>query len=120
MAKFPDAPPANFQKEYTDKAFAAVKPYLWLLPTDVQRAVLLAESIIASHGHPTTKELEPEIGSNWVLAKRTKAIVVKYGPDVRCLTPQQYEAAQRRAIEKRVLSTSAKKSLLAVVEVAVR
>jgi hypothetical protein len=119
MTQTQESPVADFQKEYTDKAFAAVKPYLWLLPTDVQRAFLLGESVIASHGAATVQELEAEFGKKWCIAKRTKAIVAKYGPEVRCLTPEQFEAGQRRAIEKRNPSTSAKKSLFAVVELEV-
>lgn len=36
-------------------------------------------------------------GSNWVLARRTKRIVERYGEDVICLSPKQYENAERLA-----------------------
>lgn len=49
----------------------------------------------------TPDELRIELGSNWVIARRTPRIVKKYGADVNCISAAQYAAAQRRAIEKR-------------------
>lgn len=91
------------ENEYVDAAFAALEDHLHLLPGDVQRKVRLAASVRKTHGIATAEELARELGSpKWVIARRTPAIVQRYGEDVVCVTPVQYEAAERRAIEKRV------------------
>lgn len=36
-------------------------------------------------------------GANWVLARRTPAIVARYGEDVICLSREKYKDAERRA-----------------------
>ena len=36
--------------------------------------------------------LRKAVGPNWVLAKRTKRIIEKYGEDVACLSPSSYES----------------------------
>jgi hypothetical protein len=74
---------------------------LRLLPKDTRRAILLAQSLLATHGQATTVEIETELGPNWVIARRTKQIVEKYGDDVKCVNSTEYHAAERRAIEKR-------------------
>lgn len=52
--------------------------------------------------HPTSNELCEEIGSsNWVLHRRTKQIVERYGETVVCLSRKQYGAACERALSKR-------------------
>lgn len=92
----------NYEREYTKAALDAVEPYLFLLPSDVQRAVKLAKSVHETNGFPTCEELRQELGgTNWVLARRTKAIVDRYGEDVICVSPAQYEKAERTALEKR-------------------
>lgn len=109
----------SYEREYTQKAFEALKSYLYLLPTEVQRSVLLAGSIVASHGYPTGKELAAELGDNWVLAKRTKSIVAKYGQDVKCYSQEAYKVAERRAIEKRFpLNAQPKRTITVTTEVA--
>ena len=92
----------DLEKEYVLAALNSIQPHhLYLLPTNVQRKVKLALSVIASHGVATGEEIREEPGPNWVLARRTRNIVEKYGADVNCVTPGGYDAAQRRAIEKR-------------------
>ena len=92
----------SIEREYTLKALQAIEPWAYLLPTDVQRAVRLALSVIESHALPTSEELEKQIGGhNWVIARRTRYIERKYGVDVITLSPKQYADAQRRAIESR-------------------
>lgn len=92
----------SYETEYTLAALVALEPWLFLLPTDVQRKIKLARSVVESHGYPSSAELKAELGENWVLARRTKSIVAKYGDNVRCYSHAQYEAAERRALEKRV------------------
>lgn len=89
------------ERDYVLPAFEALKKWMFLLPTDVQRKILIAKSVIESHGSATGDELKRELGEDWVLARRTKNIIERYGEDVRCYTPKQYEAAERRAIEAR-------------------
>ena len=94
----------DFESEYSRAAIEAVTPWLYLLPTDVQRKVRLASTVIACHGCTGANELAKVIGGrNWVVAKRTKRIVEKYGDDVICLTPERLQKAERAAIEARVL-----------------
>jgi hypothetical protein len=92
----------SLEEEYTNAAFVAVQPWLYLLPTDVQRKIKLANEAHRTHSIATCEELRKEFGSNWVIARRTPRIVEKYGPDVKTITFQQYEDATRRAIESRV------------------
>ena len=91
----------NLETEYVLAALDSLAPHLCQLPADVQRKVKLAASVLSTHGSATREEIREELGPNWVLARRTKNIVEKYGTDVNCITPGSYDAAQRRAIEKR-------------------
>lgn len=91
----------ELEREYTSKALQAVSAHLSKLPPDVQRSVKLALSVIATHGGPTSEEMRRVLGSNWVLARRTRRIVAQYGDDVKCYSAKQYEAAEREAIESR-------------------
>jgi hypothetical protein len=91
----------DLEREYTLAAIDSLAPHLCLLPAEVQRKVKLAESILASHGTATGEEIREDLGPNWVLARRGRRIVEKYGKDVNCVTPGQYDCAQRRAIERR-------------------
>lgn len=69
---------------------------------EVRHALLTALSVIDSHGGPTCAELCEQLGSkNWVIAKRTKRIVERYGKNVKCVTQDEYNEAQRRAIRAR-------------------
>lgn len=92
----------NVDKEYIEPALLAVEPWLYLLPTDVQRKVKLAISLVHTHGYATMEESRAELGSNWVIARRTKRIVEKYGEDVNAISSERYAQVQRDAIEKRV------------------
>lgn len=92
----------TLEQEYVTTAFEAVSHWWHLLPSDVERKLRLAKSLVESHGSPTADEMRQELGSNWVIARRTKRVVERYGEDVNCVTPKQYAAAERRAIEKRV------------------
>lgn len=47
-----------------------------------------------------TEFLHQEIGTNWVIARRTLSIVRRYGEDVVCLSPQKYEAIERKYREQ--------------------
>lgn len=48
---------------------------------------------------PGSEALCRAIGStNWVLHRRTKRMIEKYGPDVVCLTQKSYDAAVDRAL----------------------
>ena len=91
----------SYEREYCEAALEAVRPWLYLLPTDVQRKVRLAQSVLDSYGSATAEEIRNELGANWVIARRTRRIVEKYGADVKCYTNSQYKAAERRAIESR-------------------
>ena len=93
----------NYQTEYTKAALDALAEWLFILPTDVQRKLKLARSVIETHGEATGEELRRELGDNWVLARRTKGIVERYGPNVKCYSAKQYADAERRAIESREL-----------------
>lgn len=94
----------DLENEYVLVALAMVKDHLHMLPPYVQRKVKLAWSVLESHGTTTAEEMRTELGPNWVIARRGRQIVEKYGEDVRCLSIAQYHAAQRRAIEKRVVA----------------
>lgn len=94
---------ANYEREYTKEALDAVSTWLYLLPSDVQRKVKLARSVMETYGQATIDELRNELGNNWVVARRTKGIVERYGEDVKCYSHKQYEAAERRAIQNRNL-----------------
>ena len=49
---------------------------------------------------PSPGALCRAIGSrNWVIHRRTRRIVEKYGADVICLTPKQYKAAVEKALQ---------------------
>jgi hypothetical protein len=51
---------------------------------------------------PTAEEFHAEIGgSKWVLARRSRHIVERYGPHVICLSPQRYADAERLALLRR-------------------
>jgi hypothetical protein len=89
-------------KDYVVPALEALKPWMHLLPTDVQRKVRLAEAAIATHGSATSEELRAILGPNWVVARRTLRIVQKYGKDVNCVSLRKYHEAERQAIESRV------------------
>lgn len=56
----------NFEREYIGKMLAALSPHLPILPKDVQRAVLLAQSVIESHGMATGAELRLELGARQI------------------------------------------------------
>ena len=67
---------------------------------DLLRSVRLALSVMDQH--VTVDELCAAIGSdNWVVARRTKRIVERYGEDVVTLSSKQLDAAERRAVEAR-------------------
>lgn len=97
----------DLEREYVRRALDNLRA--WLVAPDrrtlddMRRHVDLAISVMESHGHATADELRREFGGrNWVLSRRTKAIVERYGDDVICVSPKQYDAAERRAIEARV------------------
>jgi hypothetical protein len=94
----------DLEWEYVQKALDSLKPCLDLLPKEVRRAVLLAQSVAALGGSASAAELAVEFGPRWVIARRTARIVEKYGEGVRCLTPAEHERGVRRAIERRVPS----------------
>lgn len=91
----------NYEREYVIAALESLEPWVFLLPSDVQRKVKLARSVMETHGMATGEELERELGPNWVVGRRTKRIVEKYGEDVQCYSPEKYADAERRAIESR-------------------
>lgn len=107
--------PQVSEREYLDTAFASVEPWLYLLPSDVQRSMRLAKSVVQTRGSATSEELRRELGENWVIARRTKSIVKKYGASVKCYTIDQYRAAERRAIENRFPVTPAVRRRVSVV-----
>jgi hypothetical protein len=73
------------------------------LRADVADRVRLALSVITTRGTATSDEMCEVLGTrNWVIARRSKRIVERYGADVRCLTPAQYEHAETQAIERRL------------------
>lgn len=90
----------NAETDYTRPALEAVLKHV-SLPSDIEAQVRRAISVIDSHGGATTQELAQELGKNWVIARRTKKIVKKYGEDVKCYSPKQFEKAERTAINKR-------------------
>jgi hypothetical protein len=92
----------DLEREYTLAALDSLQERLFLLPAEIQRRIKLAQSVLASHGCATAEEMRTELGPNWVIARRGRRIVDKYGEDVRCVSPAQYYAAERRAIERRV------------------
>lgn len=51
--------------------------------------------------YPTTEELRKELGDNWVVARRTKRILAKYGPTVKTYTPKRFREAQLRILDRR-------------------
>jgi hypothetical protein len=54
------------------------------------------------YAQPTPDEMRAAIGSrNWVIARRGKQIIERYGQDVVCLSHAKYAAAEARAIETR-------------------
>jgi hypothetical protein len=91
----------NHEKEIVLPAIKAVDKWLHLLPTDVQNGLKLAASVIESHGGATAEEMNRELGDNWVLARRTPAMIAKYGKSVKCYSYKFYGKAQRRALLKR-------------------
>lgn len=91
----------DLEREYVAAVFATLEDYLPLLPVDVQRKIRIAGSVLATHGTATAEEIRQELGSNWVLARRSRRIVERYGAGARCVTTAQYEKAVKRAIEKR-------------------
>ncbi len=46
---------------------------------------------------PSLEACEKALGSPWVLARRTKRIIEKYGENVRCVSYKEYEKARLRA-----------------------
>lgn len=93
----------DLEREYTDAALKAIEPWIFILPTAVQRAVRLAASVRTTHGCATAEEMRRELGgSNWVIARRIPSIIRKYGEDVICVSSKKYQEAERRAIESRV------------------
>ena len=86
---------------YCRAAFEAIRPWLFLLPADVQRKIKLALSVIDSHGMATAEELNTQLGKNWVIARRSQRIIDKYGKDVVCVSNKQFEDAVEQAIESR-------------------
>jgi len=91
----------DYEKEFVIPALQATEKWHHVLPSDVQRALRVALSVIQTHGSATVDELRRELGENWVIARRTPAIVARYGEDVRCYSQAQYRDAERRAILKR-------------------
>lgn len=91
----------DLEREYVMMALNSLDTWLVLLPTVVQRRVRLATSVMDTHGLATTKEIRAELGEVWVMARRTKRIVEKYGEGVRCVSAVEFEAVQRQAIEQR-------------------
>jgi hypothetical protein len=91
----------DYQREYLQVMFNSLERHLHLLPSIVQRDVKLARSVVETHGSATPDEMRKQLGDNWVLAKRTKNIVARYGPDVKCYSHARYHAAERTAIEAR-------------------
>ncbi len=93
----------DLEREYTIVALAMAKDWLHVLPPHVQHKIKLAWSAIESHGTATSEELKRELGPNWVIARRGRRIVERYGANVRCISRTQYEKAIRQAIEKRIV-----------------
>jgi len=92
----------DLERKYAMDALEAVEKWSHLLPSDVQRKVKIAQSVFASYGLATTDEIRRELGGpNWVIAKRTKGIVARYGEDVIAVSSEKYHAAEIRAIESR-------------------
>lgn len=92
----------HYENDYVIPAIEEALTYP--LPPEATRKLKLALSLIRSGGMATAEELQRELGENWVLARRrTERIVKRYGEDVKCYSHQAYEAAERRAIEGRIL-----------------
>jgi hypothetical protein len=77
------------------------EPFLLRLPAAVANGLRLALSIVSSP-HPSAAEMTRELGDKWVVARRTKRAVERYGEHVKFCSPRQYDAAQRRALWRRV------------------
>ena len=90
----------NLQNEYLDRAFRALMPILHLLPPDTQRVVRIAESLTRFPG-ATTEELRKAIGPKWVIARRSKRIVERYGEDVICLSHRTFCEIERKIVAER-------------------
>lgn len=58
---------------------------------------------------PSFAELCAELGDSWVIAKRTKRIVERYGDSVRCYTPLRYNEAMQRIYARRGFTRPAEK-----------
>ena len=88
----------TLEDEYMEAALESLEPWLFLLPAGVVRKIRLARSVRATRG-ATAEELSRELGSErWAITQDTPAHRGRYGL---CITRKQYEAAERRAIERR-------------------
>ena len=55
-----------------------------------------------SHQWATADEISNAVGSrNWVVARRTKRIIQRYGEDVVCLTEKRYKELEERILAAR-------------------
>lgn len=66
-------------------------------PVEMKMALSLIKT-----GRITTAELVPFLGSNWVVARRTKRIVETYGDDVNCISSNRLDEAYREALHARI------------------
>ena len=90
----------SLEREYFDRMFLHLRQWMHLLPSDLQRTIKIAESLHKYSG-ATSEEFAAEWGPKWVIARRTKRIVEKYGEDVKCVTHKQYVETERKIIARR-------------------
>lgn len=80
---------------------AGLRAAAGVLPlSKIPHATRLALALIDG-GPITVEELRPFIGSNWVLGRRSRRIVERYGADVNCISQKTLDAAYMSALVAR-------------------
>lgn len=91
----------SIERQALAEMFAGLNNWLYLLPTDVQRKVRFASVVHYNGGMPSPDAFAREVGGrNWVIARRTKRIVERFGEGVICLSQKQYLAASLAALHR--------------------
>ena len=90
----------GYEIEYATKALEAVERVGGLLPDETRKLITVALHVLRCQGVPMPEALAIELGGKpWVIARRTKGIVERYGKDVKCVSRREYEQATRRCLE---------------------
>lgn len=51
--------------------------------------------------YPTVEELEPFLGKDWAICRRTAGNLLRYGPDCLLITRSEFRKAQKMALASR-------------------